>query len=174
MKLDPKINSVHDILTPFDTEEATDHIGEYCAFSDDIEDFKGIGDLGNVRYGELKSVREDESSPFAYELTVSHLMATAKFCLPYARLKKKWQPFSLTEWRHIYAIGDEIVFRMKGSDTCKVYMYCGLLSDHDDDLPGKGVINLGGELFVLQNLFDQFELRRNDDWQPFGKEGVSE
>lgn len=174
MKLDPKINSVHDILTPFDTEEATDYIGEYCAFSDDIEDFKNIGDLGNVRYGTLKNVREDESRPFEYELTVSHLTANDKFCLPYARLKKKWRPFSLTEWRHRYAIGDEIVFRMKGSDTCKAYMYCGLISDKDDDSPGKGVLNLGGELFVLQNLFDQFELRGNDDWQPFGEEGFSE
>lgn len=38
----------------------------------------------------------------------------------------------------------------------------------------EGVINLGGELFVLQNLFDQFELREYGEWQPFGKEGVSE
>ena len=167
MKLDPKINSVHDILTPFDTKEATDHIGEYCAFSDDIADFKS---LGNVRYGELKSVREDESFPFAYELTVSHLMATAKFCLPYARLKKEWQPFSLTEWRHIYAIGDEIVFRIKDSDTVRAFMFCGCFSDHDDDLPGKGVINLGSELFVLQNLFDLYELREDNEWQPFGVE----
>jgi hypothetical protein len=170
MELDPKINSVHDILTPFDTKEATDFIGEYCAFADGIEDFKDVGDSCNVFYGELKRVKENENSPFEYELTVSHLITTAKFCLPYARFKKKWQPFSLTEWRHNYSIGDEIVFRMKGSDTCKVYMYCGLISDHDDDSPGEGVINLGGELFVLQNLFDQFELRRNDDWQPFGVE----
>lgn len=167
MKLDPKINSVHDILTPFDTEEAADHIGEYCVFSDDINDFKD-SNLG--RYGELKRVKENQDYPFEYELTVSHRIATAKFCLPYARLKKGYRPFSLTEWRHNYSIGGEIVFRLKNSDTARVYMFCGLISDHDDDLPGKGVINLGGELFVLQNLFEKFELRRNDDWQPFGVE----
>ena len=79
MKLDPKINSVHDILTPFDTKEATDHIGEYCAFTDDIEDFK---DLNLVRYGEFKRVEENRDYPFEYELTVSHLIVTATFCLP--------------------------------------------------------------------------------------------
>ena len=166
MKLDKRIFPAKRPLTCFDAEYAKQFIGKKGFVTDELNQFR---DLNQIPETTLKNVWPNET----YCFTVSG--TSYKYFLPsewvdMGEPEKKWRPFSLTEWRHEYAIGDEIVFRIKDSDTCKAYMYCGLISDHDDDLPGKGVINLGGELFVLQNLFDQFELRRSDEWQPFGVE----
>ena len=174
MKLDPRIINGKKPLTCFDSEYAKQFIGKKGLFGTHESQFMNLDTYPKCGRGELKEVDDYDDHPYT---TIGN--ASYRLFLPAEWLKPeepeiKWWPFSLTEWRHEYAIGDELVFRMKGSDTCKVYMYCGLISDKDDDSQGKGVINLGGELFVLQNLFDHFELRRNDEWQPFGKEGFSE
>lgn len=176
MKLDPKINGVHDILTPFDTKEATDHIGKYCAFADDIEDFKDIGDFGSVRYGELKRVKENQACPFEYELTVSHLIATAKFCLPYARLKKKYRPFSIEDWKLKHSIGETVLYRSKVIDHGDRYeaelMYLGYIKPLDGitDEVGAGELVLGKNSHSLQYLFDNYEIWVDGGWKPFGVE----
>ena len=163
MKLDKRIFPAKRPLTCFDSEYAKQFIGKTGFVTNELNQFRDLNQIKEVTLGNV----------YQTEIYCFSSVTGYKYFLPsewvdMGEPEKKWRPFSLTEWRHIYAIGDEIVFRIKDSDTCKTYMYCGLISDHDDDLPGKGVINLGGELFVLQNLFDQFELRRNDDWQPFG------
>lgn len=172
MKLDPRIIKGKKPLDCFDVDIARQFVGKKGLFGTHESQFMDLDTHPKCAMGELKDVDGYDDHPFT---TIGN--GSYRLFLPAEWVKepeKKYRPFSLTEWRHEYGIGDEIVFRLKGSDTCKAYMYCGLISDKDDDSPGKGVINLGGELFVLQNLFDQFELRRNDDWQPFGKEGVSE
>ena len=169
MKLDKRIFPAKRPLTCFDAEYAKQFEGKEGYFANSIDEFCNLNDVID---GRLFDVDDSTNTPFDCSDEVSDDYYYSFFLLKewVKEPEKKWRPFSLTEWRHIYAIGDEIVFRMKDSDTVRAFMFCGLYSDHDDDLPGKGVINLGGELFVLQNLFDQFELRRNDDWQPFGVE----
>lgn len=170
MKLDPRIIEGKKPLTYFDTEEAKQFICRKCYFSDaywafeDIEEHKEL-----VHTDILTGISHTGTSCF---VTGDDYY---QFLLPYEWIKEeepepKWRPYSLTEWRHDYAIGDEIVFRIKNSDTVRTFMFCGLFSDHEDDLPGKGVISLGSELFVLQNLFDRFELCENNEWRPFGVE----
>ena len=166
MKLDKRIFPAKRPLTCFDAEYAKQFIGKQGFVTDDLKQFC---DLNKTLKGELRNVHHHEDDCF-----ISPIMGY-KYFLPSEWVdkgepEKKWRPFSLTEWRHIYAIGDEIVFRTKDSDTVRAFMFCGCFSDHDDDLPGKGVINLGGELFVLQNLFDLYELREDNEWQPFGVE----
>lgn len=166
MKLDKRIFPAKRPLTCFDSEYAKQFVGKKGFFTDELKEFI---DLNNVQETVLKNVWQNETYCFVTSLTRYKYFLPSEW-VDMGEPEKKWRPFSLTEWRHIYAIGDEIVFRIKDSDTVRAFMFCGLYSDHDDDLPGKGVINLGSELFVLQNLFDQFELRRNDEWQPFGVE----
>ena len=166
MKLDKRIFPAKRPLTCFDAEYAKQFIGKKGFFTDELKEFV---DLDNTLKTVLKNVHHYEDDCFVTFATGYKYFLPSEW-VNTVEPEKKWRPFSLTEWRHIYAIGDEIVFRMKDSDTVKVYMYCGLLSDHDDDLPGKGVINIGGELFVLQNLFDLYELREDNEWQPFGVE----
>ena len=161
MKLDKRIFPAKRPLTCFDSEYAKQFIGKEGFVAGELTQFC---DLNKTDEATLKNVYQNKAGCFVTSLT------RYKYFLPseWVKPEKEWRPFSLTEWRHEYAIGDEIVFRIKNSDTVRAFMFCGFFSDHDDDLPGKGVINLGGELFVLQNLFDQFELRKNNKWQPFG------
>lgn len=164
MKLDKRIFPAKRPLTCFDSEYARQFIGKKGFFTDELKEFR---DLNNVQETVLKNVWPNETYCFAVSGTSYKYFLPSEW-LDMGEPEKKWRPFSLTEWRHEYAIGDEIVFRIKSSDTLRAFMFCGLFSDRDDDLPGKGVISLGSELFVLQNLFDQFELRKNSEWQPFG------
>ena len=166
MKLDKRIFPAKRPLTCFDSEYARQFIDKKGFFADELKDFC---DLDKTLETELKNVHHYEDDCFVSSITGYKYFLPSEW-VDMGEPEKKWRPFSLTEWRHIYAIGDEIVFRIKDSDTVRAFMFCGLYSDRDDDLPGKGVISLGSELFVLQNLFDQFELRRNDEWQPFGVE----
>lgn len=162
MELDPKINSVHDILTPFDTKEAANFIGEYCAFADGIEDFKDIGDSGSVRYGELKKIKENENSPFEFELTVSHRIATAKFCLPYARLKKEYRPFeSLKEFTFYYPLGVPVTY--KDFDYKKTELITSYWVDDDDEV----YVLLGSEMYSFEELF-KITIIENRVEHPFG------
>lgn len=171
MKLDERILPGKRPLTCFDIEEARKFEGKEGYFSDYPRAFAD-GDVSIDQCaikGILKLDECHDNCPYINKTTCLNY----PYFLPAEWIntmepEKEWRPYSLTEWRHEYAIGDEIVFRTKNSDTVKAFMFCGLYSDHDDDLPGKGVINLGGKLFVLQNLFDQFELRKNNEWQPFG------
>lgn len=169
MKLDKRIFPAKRPLTCFDSEFAKQFIGKECYFASKFENFEN---LSNVPHATLHNV-DDSSAPFQC-YGDDGILCYDCFILPCEWVQEhkepKWRPFSLTEWRHNYSIGDAIVCRLKNSDTTRVYMFCGLFSDHDDDLPGKGVINLGGELFVLQNLFDLYELHENNEWHPFGVE----
>lgn len=163
MKLDPRIYPAKRPLTCFDSEYAKQFEGKEGYFANSIDEFCNLKDVVD---GKLFDV--DDSTNIPFDCSDDYYYS---FFLPKEWVKepeKKWRPFSLTEWRHEYAIGDEIVFRLQDINTVRVLMYCGLFSDHDDDLPGRGVINLGGELFVLQNLFNLYELRENNEWQPFG------
>ena len=162
MELDPKINSVHDILTPFDTKEAANFIGEYCAFADGIEDFKDIGDSCNVFYGELKRVKENENYPFEYELTVSHRITTAKFCLPYAKLKKEYRPFeSLEEFTFNYPLGVPVTY--KDFDYKKTELITSYWVDDD----GEVCVLLGSEMYSFLELFE-IKIIENGVEHPFG------
>lgn len=173
MKLDNRIIDGKKPLTCFDTEEARKFKGEQGYFSDNPLNF-AYGDMALSKTTVLGKLRLNEDN-LKYPFLNTTNSINYRFFLPVAWLKpeepeKKWRSFSLTEWQHDYDIGEEIIFRLKKSDTVRVYEYCGYISDSNDDSPGKGVINLGGELFVLQNLFDLYELREDNDWQPFGVE----
>lgn len=163
MKLDKRIFSAKRPLTCFDSEYARQFIGKKGFVTNELNEFR---DLSKIREVTLGNVYQTETYCFSSVTGYKYFLPSE--WVDMGEPEKKWRPFSINEWRHEYAIGDEIVFRTKNSDTLRAFMFCGLYSDHDDDLPGKGVINLGGELFVLQNLFDLYELREGNEWQPFG------
>lgn len=163
MKLDKRIIEGKKPLTCFDAEYAKQFIGKKGFFTDELKEFI---DLDDTLETELKTVWPNETYCFVASVTACKYFLPSEW-VNTVKPEKKWRPFSLTEWRNTYGVGYGITFRIKNSDTSRMGLCCGLLLNHDD-LPGKGVINLGGELFVLQNLFDQFELLRHGEWQPFG------
>lgn len=157
MKLDPKINSIKDVLTPFD--DGTEEVGEYCAFANELETFKNLDDC---TFGTLKRFSGDENFPFEFEVTVSHRTATAKFCLPYYRLENTWRPFeSIGEFLQKFPLGSEIRYR-DGE-----YVKTQLFTDYWTDSNGKAFVKIGGEMLTLEELFER-TLIEGEDSHPFG------
>lgn len=170
MKLDKRIIKGKRPLDCVDVDIAKTYIGQKGYFANCLCAFQDLKSIDyHLTYATLKEVNSQRPMAFADDFDGDEF----SYFLPEEWVKepeKKWRPFSLTEWRHEYGVGYGITFRIKNSDTSRMCLCCGLFSDHDDDLPGKGVINLGGELFALQNLFEKFELRETDEWRPFGME----
>lgn len=85
MKIDPRIDSIHDILTPFEGDLIIP--GTYCVFANDIEQFRNID---GCSFGYYKGFKGSLApSLFVYERTVDHETCSAKFCLPYEWVQKQ-------------------------------------------------------------------------------------
>ena len=167
MKLDPRIQNIRDVLTPFD-DGSTLLTGEYCAFANDIETFKN---LDECTFGTLNRFSGDENFPFEFEVTVSHRTGTAKFCLPYCRVKKTWRPFTLEEFLEKFKIQNVTTYRHKNSIAEYGYIFSGYFSGEIAivAIADDGTIKITiGDNCTLKNLFDEFEFLENDDWKPFG------
>lgn len=157
MKLDPKISSIKDVLTPFD--DGSGEVGEYCAFANYLEDFQNLEEC--CTFGTLKRYNESNSHPFEFEATISHAPGAAKFCLPYHKVNK-WRPFeSLGEFRQKFPLGSEIRYR-DGE-----YVKTQLFTDYWTDSNGKAFVKIGGEMVTFKKLFE-YTLIEGEDSHPFG------
>lgn len=159
MKLDPRIQNIRDVLTPFDN--GLGEIEEYCAFTNELETFKNLDDC---IFGTLKRFGGDENFPFEFEMTVSHRTGKAKFCLPYYKVKK-WRPFkSLDEFLQKFPLGSKIQFK---DDE---YVKTQLFTEYWTDPNGKVLIKLDEELWSLEGLFENVTLIEGEESHPFGIE----
>ena len=159
MKLDPRIQNIRDVLTPFD-DGSTLLTGEYCAFANDIETFNN---LDECTFGTLKRVNGDENFPFEFEVTVSHRTGTAKFCLPYHKVKKSYRQFiSLGEFLEKFPLGS--VIRYKVNEFVKTQLFTEYWTDEE----GNVFIKLSDDLWTLEELFGHFMLIEGEESHPFG------
>lgn len=168
MKLDPRIKSVSDILTPYDTEKAEQFIGQKGFFANSIDYFRE-GEPHCV-YGTLTRVfgHKDQAHPFqnrdgylySFFLPESSIMPTGK----------KYRPYTLWEFQNNFAVGSRVKFRAKGGPDLFLTLdgygpkrYKGYTINY---------IYIGGARNTLRELFDGYE--RYDDttgsWVPFGVE----
>ena len=169
MKLDPRIKSVSDILTCFDTERAKAFIGENGFFANEINSF-GSG-ASYCRYGALTNVLDDQpTSPY---LKGSH--NSYSFFLPESSLKpeeKNYRPYTPQEFCNEFNIGERVIFRKKGDpESGQDLILQGLWYRQ---LNGAAVthVRLGSYLYALEELFNGYERRRpyKMDFVPFGVE----
>lgn len=160
MKLDPRIQDIRDVLTPFD--DGSGMFGEYCAFANELETFKNLDDC---TFGTLKRFGDDENFPFEFEATVSHRTGTAKFCLPYYKVKKNYRPFrSLGEFLQKFPLGSKIQYR---DDE---YVKTQLFTEYWTDSEGNAFIKIGEEFLTLEELFESVTLIEGEESHPFGIE----
>lgn len=158
MKLDSRIQNIRDVLTPFD--DGSGQVGEFCAFSNELETFKN---LDECTFGTLKRFSGDEDYPFVFEITVSHRIGTAKFCLPYHKVKKSYRPFeSLGEFLQKFPLGSVIRYR---DDE---YVRTQLFTEYWTGGEGNAFIKLNGEFWSLEELFGHFMLIEGEESHPFG------
>ena len=167
MELDPRIKSLSDILTCFDTERAKEFIGQKGFFANDIYCFRAGEPY--CAYGTLTHVFDtpDQTDPFQRGDDGD----LYSFFLPENRLKpteKKYRPYTLGEFSGKFAIGAPVVFRGKGEQRV---VWTAILTGYRQEESGATVF-IGVYPYKLDELFKLYE--RYEDatgsWDPFGVE----
>lgn len=96
-----------------------------------------------------------------------------KFFLPVECVKEpeKYRPYTLAEWVDQHEIGEVIHFRNKDYKQEFYAMYVGYVIDNGEDIQDTrttGRIMLMTWAYSLENLFEDYEIEMNGEWQPFG------
>lgn len=160
-----------DVFTLVTAEEAIAYIGKRGYFGDSIEELesninKGCGDnLGEVFPDRYTSI---VFRPYACETSYGLFIPTDK--VKEVEEPKKWRAFIFEEFTKIYSMNKPLkifIYREKGTNITFFALYNGYVKGGEISS-----INLGGQFYTLQTLFDKYELFNDDlgKWQPFGVE----
>lgn len=176
MKLDPRIKSLSDILTPFDTERAKELIGQKGFFANGIEFFRD-GEPHCV-YGTLTRVysHQDQTDPYL-KMEGDDLYS---FFLPESSLKpeekkpeeKKYRPYTREEFNYVFPIGEPIKYRERDAEGLKRHLILnGYWSSQSKD-EIITYVYIGPFSYTLDDLFAAYEWEdpSNGSWRPFGVE----
>lgn len=173
MKLDPRIKEGCKPLDCLDAENETVKlfIGKKGYFGDHISEFTDVSDLKeDVLTGIIPNAPDYE----VYKASCARWerFLPAEWVKPEEpeEPKKTYRPFSLNELSELYAIGDVVTLRFKNCKVFEQLMLIGFRSSDDEDAPGKGYVFIGNCIFSLMELFNNFELKYLNHWQPFGAE----
>ena len=97
-----------------------------------------------------------------------------RFFIPEDNLKpveKKYRPYTLAEWADKHEIGEIIHFSYKDGRQEFHVMYTGYVIEHGEDIQDVrtiGRIMLLGTAYFLEDLFENYVICINGEWQPFG------
>lgn len=164
MKLDSRILEGKKPLDCFDTKIAEQFLGKKGYFSDYLNEYTHIC---NTEEDVLQSL--DEHHDEAYKGSRNKW----EFFLPAEWVKSEepkeiYRAFSLNEFSELYAIGDVVTYRLKDCEVIEQSMLIGFQSSHDEDIPGNGYVLIGNCRYGFMELFNNYELKHLDHWQPFG------
>ena len=172
MELDKRIKEGKRPLDCFDTKIAKQFIGKKGYFShyiDNYEDLKNtpLGTLGGTgdTFHESFCCTEETFDNYYYEFFIP-----AEWVLP-EEPKKEYRPYTLAEWVDQHEIGEVIHCRNEHKQEFHV-MYTGYVIDNGEediqDIRTTGRIMLINMGYLLQELFERYEICINGIWQPFG------
>lgn len=178
MELDKRIKDISTIQTIL--QHDVNCIGCKGYFFDNFVQTK---DLSKCRYGELIDITtHDDRNDLCFKAEYEEgLVGFYRFFIPEDDLKpieKKYRPYSLNEFLNEHEIGDKITYRLKLDKQQEKFirrkdMICGYqIETGKADVPGEGLINLGGMCVSLLAMFNIYETLNNylypEVWQPFG------
>ena len=139
-----------------------------------FDEFVDTQDLSQCRYGELENIITDNNDLCFKEKPQNENTFFYRFFLPEADLKsieKKYRAYTLAEWIDQYEIGEVIHCRNEHKQEFHV-MYTGYVIDNgEEDIQDNRttgrimLINMG---YLLQELFERYEICINGEWRPFG------
>lgn len=169
-KLDARIKSIDDIQTIICNNN--DFVGCKGFFFDEFVQTK---DLTKCDYGTLTDINGDSADHCfkARDENGNDRIGYYRFFIPESLLKpveKKYRAFTLAEWIEQHEIGEVIHCRNEHKQEFFV-MYTGYVVDNGDDIQDTRttgrimLINMG---YLLQELFERYEICINGEWQPFG------
>ena len=180
MELDKRIKEGKRPLTCLDVEQAREFEGKQCLFSDSYVNYKNIREYakypqytGVLHIGEDKQILRSKEDYVFRNLTDGYLYSLV---LPLEWVKPEepkdpeeiYRAFSLNEFSELYAIGDVVTFRLKDCEVVEQSMLIGFQSIDDEDTPGNGYVLIGNCRYGFMELFNNYELKHLNHWQPFG------
>jgi len=172
MELDKRIKKGKRPLTCFDLKEAEQFIGKKGYFAHCIDYY---ADLKNTVFGTLSSTEDGDHSSFVcteetFNNYYYHFFIPEDWVLPEVKPEKKYRAFTLAEWIDRHEIGEVIHCRNEHKQEFHV-MYTGYVIDNGEDIQDirtTGRIMLINMGYLLQELFERYEICVNGEWQPFG------
>ena len=168
MELDKRIKDISTIQTILRYD--VNCIGCKGYFFDEFVDTQ---DLSQCRYGELENIITDNNDLCFKEKPQNGNTFFYRFFLPEADLKpieKKYRAYTLAEWIDQHEIGEVIHCRNEHKQEFHV-MYTGYVIDNGEDIQDirtTGRIMLINMGYLLQELFERYEICVNGEWRPFG------
>ena len=167
MELDKRIKEGKRPLDCFDVDIAKQFIGHEGYFCDHRSGFTNI-------YNLVKDVLRDITPDDNYCEVYKTNCTSWEYFLPEEWIKepeKKYRAFTLAEWIDQHEIGEVIHCRNEHKQEFHV-MYTGYVIDNGEediqDIRTTGRIMLINMGYLLQELFERYEICINGIWQPFG------
>ena len=172
MELDKRIRAIVDILTVINSDMGG-IIGKTGYFGNSIMDFKR---LDTCEHGELTGIIRNTDRCFEYENCADSGRQGYCYFIPEDYLlpeepEKKFRAFTLAEWSYQHEIGEVIHFMNKDYKQEFIAMYTGYVIDKGEDVEDIrtiGRIMLMGTAYFLEDLFENYVICINGEWQPFG------
>lgn len=166
MKLDSRILPGKTYLDCFDTETAKQFIGKKCYFTTVSSRFEN---LEYLRKATLTDVSDDYDACYGSEEIGIHRWDYAHFIIPCEWVKEKeseknYRPYAVMEFIKHYPIGSHLHFRPKDK-TIEMHR---LIDGYNDCKNGAGTLFMCGMMFSMQELYDNYEIFRDGNWEPFG------
>ena len=170
-ELDDRIKSMDDVQTCLHYDDS--YIGERGYFASDLCD---LSDLSSCEHDTLAQIISDGAGDdiFRTPHDVDYDNWGSRFFVPERLLKpveKKFRAFTLAEWIDQHEIGEVIHCRNEHKQEFHV-MYTGYVIDNGEediqDIRTTGRIMLINMGYLLQELFERYEICINGIWQPFG------
>lgn len=170
MELDKRIKEGKRPLTCFDLKEAEQFIGKKGYFAHCIDYYE---DLKSTVFGTLSSTEDGDHSSFVcteetFDNYYYHFFIPEDWVLP---AEKKYRPYTLAEWSYQHEIGEVIHFMNKDYKQEFNVMYTGYVIDKGEDVEDIrtiGRIMLMGTAYFLEDLFENYVICIDGEWQPFG------
>ena len=161
MRLDKRILTGKTYLDCFDTDIATEFVGEKCYFGEDVTDFEDISKLTCTM---LYSV-DNSSAPYDYYKDGT--CYSTGFILPCAWVKEElesnYRPYTLKEFIKEYSLGEEVIVKRNSSNQIRHGLFLEYIENNQE-------VRLGSYWYRFEELVNGYELYTGKGWKPFGIE----
>lgn len=162
MKLDSRIKDGKKPLDCFDTEIAKQFIGKKGLFGVHKSQFMNLDTCPKCVNEILNKIDNYDECSFVTSGNYAYM-----YFLPEEWVKepkKKYRPYTVMEFIKYYPLGSHLHFRLKDG-TIEMHR---LVDGYNDCKNGSGTLFMCGVLFSMSELYDDYEIFKDGEWQPFG------